>query len=226
MKKPQRKSIKKSSKTNVKKSDRQMAVQQALQLTWELKGRLKSIQMYYLRIGAMLVRVRDERIFATLGHANIEEYAEKRLQLGRSSLYQYVNIYDWAKASHPGWLEAHPKGFIPELTDAGSLMWIDEQLKQANLGPDDRVQLEAMRKKALAGDLRQRELTEWRKKGKKVDTLRSYLSKFRSFRIRCARITGMPPEVLNSLDDAIEILKNHQQVAQSGLDLPDQGKKA
>jgi hypothetical protein len=51
-----------------------------------------------------------------------------------------------------------------------------------------------------------------------MDALQSYYNKFRSLRTRSARIVGMPPEVLKCLDDAIAILKNHQQIAHSGLD--------
>jgi hypothetical protein len=141
-------------------------------------------------------------------------------------LYRYINVYDWVKASHPGWLEKHPKGFIPQMDDVAGLMWIENELKRKNLSESDRKDLEALRKKALAGELRQSELDEWRGKGQKVDTLRTYLAKFRSFRKRCARISGMPPEVVKCLDDAIEILKNHQQIALCGFDMPDKGQCA
>lgn len=193
--------------------------QEALQVTWQLKGRLKSFRMYYLLIGAMLVRVRDERLFADLHHPTLEDYADKRLKLGKTSLYQYLKVYDWAKASHPQWLEPHPKGFIPDFSDVSDLMWIEEELKRKDLKNVDRTALEGLLKKGLAGELRQSDLREWRKKGKKVDTLRDYLNKFRSFRTRCARISGMPPEVVKCLDDAIELLKNHQQVASCGFDM-------
>ena len=56
----------KKAKRERKLSERQIAAGKALQLTWELKGRLKSFQMYYLRIGAMLARVRDEKVFSVL----------------------------------------------------------------------------------------------------------------------------------------------------------------
>ncbi|MEI7901926.1 MAG: 3-oxoacyl-[acyl-carrier-protein] synthase III C-terminal domain-containing protein, partial [bacterium] len=87
--------------------------------------------------------------------------------------------------------------------DAAGLMWIENELKRKDLSAADRQELEALQTKGLAGELRQSDLANWRKKGKKVDTIRSYLNKFRSFRTRCARITGMPPEVIHCLDDAI-----------------------
>ncbi len=209
----------------VQKSEKQKAVQEALQVTWVLKGQLKSYRMSYLRIGAMLVRVREENLYGLLGHSDIQDYAEKRLKLGRASLYRYISVYDWVKVSHPEWLEKKPKGYIPEMDDIAGLIWIENKLKNRNLSQADRKELENLRKKALAGDLRQSELHDWRKKGSKVNTLQDYYNKFRSLRTRCARITGMPPEVIKCLDDAIEILRNHQQVANCGFDMLDNGQK-
>jgi len=203
----------------VQKSDKQKIVQEALQITWVLKGQLKNARMSYLRIGSMLVKVRDEKLFTELGHVDMEDYAAKRLKLGRSSLYQYLKVYDWVKKSHVEWLKAKPKGFIPDFSDTGDLMWIEEKLKSADLNPEDRKELESLRKKALTGELRQSELAGWRKKGKKAETLHAYLNQFRSFRTRCARIVGMPPEVIKCLDEAIELLGNQHQVAQCGFDL-------
>jgi len=197
----------------VKKSPARVAADKALQLTWVLKGRLKNVQLEFLRIGAMLAQVRDEKMFDVLHHPNLEDYAEKRLQLGESSLYRYLRVYDWTKASHPEWLGPKPKGFVPELDDVAGLMWIENELKRKDLTAADRQELEALQTKGLSGELRQRDLTEWRKKDRKTDTLQTYYNKFRSLRTRSARIAGMPPEALKCLDDAIAILKNHQQAA-------------
>jgi hypothetical protein len=38
-----------------------------------------------------------------------------------------------------GDLAKHPKGFIPELTDANGLMWIEERLRDEHLGPQTRA---------------------------------------------------------------------------------------
>ncbi len=200
------------------KSPNREAADKALQLTWVLKGRLKNARLEFLRIGGMLAKVRDEKMFAVLHHPDIEDYAEKRLQLGRSSLYRYLKVYDWAKQSHPEWLEPKPKGFIPELDDVAGLMWIEEELQRKDLSAADRRELEALRAKGLAGSLRRSDLSAWQKKGRKTNTLQTYYNKFRSLRTRSARIVGMPPEALKCLDDAIAILKNHQQVSHSGLD--------
>ena len=44
------------------------AVQEALEVTWVLKGHLKSLQIAYLRVGALLARVRDQKLYAALKH--------------------------------------------------------------------------------------------------------------------------------------------------------------
>jgi hypothetical protein len=67
----------------VKKAPREV-VQEALQVTWVLKGHLKNAQIGYIRVGALLVQVRDKKLYIALGHADLEDYADKRLQLGCS----------------------------------------------------------------------------------------------------------------------------------------------
>jgi len=64
------------------------AVQEALEITWVLKGHLKNAQISYLRAGAMLAKVRDKKLYSALQHPDIESYAETRLNLGRASLYR------------------------------------------------------------------------------------------------------------------------------------------
>ena len=108
-------------------------VQEALEVTWVLKGKLKSAQIAYLKIGELLAQVRDRKLFAELKHPSIEDYAQERLGLGRSSLYQYLQVYDWVRESHPEWLEPKPKGFIPYLSGANELMWIEHTLADAAL---------------------------------------------------------------------------------------------
>jgi hypothetical protein len=201
----------------VQKSARQIEVQLALQHTWLLKGQLKTIQMSYLRIGAMLVKAREDKMFATLGHADIEDYAEKRLNLGQSSLYQYIRVYDWAKAKHPEWLEKHPKGFIPELSDVADLMWVEEKLANPNLAGDTRSKLQALQAKALEGKLRQRDLREFRVKSKAgTDPMKALLSSLFTLRRRCLRLKDIPPEAISKLEGVIEVVQNAQAVRKAG----------
>ena len=184
-------------------------VQEALQVTWLLKGKLKSAQIAYLRIGELLIQVRDKKLYAELKHVDMEEYARERLGLSRATLYRYMQAYDWVKCSHPEWLEDKPKGFIPDLSDIGDMIWMEDQLKRTSLAAVDRKGLEELMQKAQAGELRQGQLAAYRQKdGKTTETITTYLGKFRDLRIRSARVKGMPPEVIRYLDSAIEILKN------------------
>ena len=65
-------------------------VAEALQTTWLLKGKLKSAQIAYLKIGELLVKIRDQKLDSALSHPSLEDYAEKRLKLGKSSLRRSV----------------------------------------------------------------------------------------------------------------------------------------
>ena len=144
-------------------------VQQALQVTWLLKGHLKNSQLAYLRVGALLARVRDEKLYAALKHPDIESYAEQRLHLGRASIYRYLQVYAWVGASHPEWLQPKPKGFIPSLADAAGLIWIEGKLAGRGLDPARRAALEALRQKGLDSSLTKKEVSTFRRKGRSDD---------------------------------------------------------
>lgn len=81
--------------------------QEALEVTWVLKGHLKNTQVSYMRVGSLLAQVRDKGLFKALHHETLESYAEERerLSLGPSSLYKYLRVHDWVMASHPEWAE-------------------------------------------------------------------------------------------------------------------------
>ena len=193
-------------------------VQEALQVTWLLKGHLKNVQIAYIRVGVLLARVRDEKMYSALDHPDIETYAEERLHLGRSSLYRYLQVYDWMQEFHKEWLQPKPKGFIPELADAGDLMWIERELTRKDLAPKERADLEALRAKALDGRLRDPDLNRWRQQARGNETgVKSFLSKLRLLRTRGAQLASMPPEVIAHLDAAIGLLKNAVPLQQAGL---------
>jgi hypothetical protein len=203
-----RKTKKTAAKPRVK-SAKQMVVQDALQTTWLLKGTLKNAQLSYLRVGKLLAQVREKKMYAALGHPNIEDYAEKRLQLGRSSLYKYLQVYDWVSSNHPEWLEKKPQGFIPELYDVADLMWIEEELSKTNISSSRRAALEELKKKALAGTLSQQELRKFRSADTRVESsLKNYLSKLRNLRMRGSQLASMPQEAITHIDAAIAIIKN------------------
>lgn len=85
--------------------------------------------------------------------------------MGKSSLYRYIRVYEWVKASHPQWFADKPEGFIPELDDVAGLMWLDKELARKDLPEQDRKELTKLQEKALAGELLQRDLTAWHGRG-------------------------------------------------------------
>ena len=178
--------------------------QRAVQITFVLKGHLKNIQLAYLRAAALLARMRDEKLYRALKHESLEDYADVRLGLQRAALYRYLQIYDWVREFHPAWLARRPKGFIPELTDAYALMWIERRLRDPHLGEALRAELEAMRRKALAGRLSSREFEELRHRGRKRETsLGSLLTGLRVLRRRAATGADVPGAILEGLDGLI-----------------------
>jgi hypothetical protein len=197
-------------------------VQEALQVTWLLKGNLKNVQIAYIRVGKLLARVRDEKLWAALKHVTIEDYAEARLQLGHTSLYRYLRVHDWIVEFHKEWLEPKPKGFIPELADVADLIWIENELAKKDLDPAKRAALEALRQKALEGRLRSHDLDPFRK-GKPVGDagLRAFVSKLRLLRKRGRELATLPPEVLAHLDAAIDLLANANALQTAGMELFD-----
>ena len=220
----------KTGKTSGRKGRRpavRPAVQEALQITWVLKGHLKNAQISYLRVGRMLADVRERKLYAELGHPDIETYAEQRLRLGRASLYRYLKVYEWVRLNHKEWIEPKPKGFIPDLADVAGLIWIENELQQKEIKRDTRAVLEDLRKKALDGDLKKAELEGFRKSTKRGDeSLRSFLSMLRRIRKRGAKLVNMPDEVISHLDAAIGILKNMEPVQMARLEFLDAGRVA
>ena len=183
--------------------------QRANQITYFLKGDLKRIQVAYLRVGAKLAMIRDEKLYRALKYDSLEEYAEKRLRLGRASLYRYLQIYEWVRKSHGGWLAKHPKGFIPDLSDAFALIWIEKQLENPALGAETRKELETMRRKALAGELTEREFDEFRRRGQeRHDTLGAVAASLRAIRRRAAALDDFPTQALRDIDEALDLLKS------------------
>jgi hypothetical protein len=194
--------------------------QVASQLTCELQGHLKNVQLAYLRVAKMLAEIRDRKRYADLDFKDMETYAEKRLHLGRSSLYAYLKVYEWVKRCHPAWLEDHPKGFIPNLCNAVDLMWIEEELAKKDLDPDREKTLTALQKKAEDGQLEKKELKAVQRRNTKPSNgLRLFLSALRALRKRGAKLTFVPAEVIQLLDQAIGILENKQTLQVAGFDV-------
>lgn len=200
--------------SKLKQSAERSSTQEALQVTWLLKGNLKNVQLSYLRVGKLFAQVRDKNLYSALGHANIEDYAEKRLQLGRTSLYKYLQVYDWVSKTHPEWLLPKPKGFIPELYDVAGLILIENGLKQKNVSPQKRAKLQELKTKALAGELRKGELKILSKSSAmKVDPLKSFTSGLKVLRKKADGVSGIPAEVIAHLDAALALLNNEKALA-------------
>ena len=211
----QKKNVVRISKASAKPKT---AVQEALEITWVLKGHLKNAQISYLRAGAMLAKVRDKKLYSALQHPDIESYAETRLNLGRASLYRYLQVYDWACKYHNEWLQPKPKGFIPELSDVADLVWIDKELERKDLPEKTRTELAALQKKGLEGNLRQNELSPYRKKTTKAkEGVKSFLSKLRALRTHGKELASIPSEVIARLDAIIELLENAGKLQIAGI---------
>ena len=210
-----------TSKKNAKKTPAQIAAQEALQLTWLLKGKLKSAQIAYLRIGEMLAEVREKEMFKVLHHDNLEAYADERLNLGRSALYQYLDIYDWVVECHREWLQPKPKGYIPVLTVANNLRWIERKLAAKDLDAETRTKLEELRARGLVGRLRPRDMKAFREWSQPdTNVLRTLLAKLRTLRRNSARLKSIPPEVLSKLDGAVEVVEHAMAAQKAGVEVP------
>lgn len=209
-------------KTNVKAGKAakpKTAVQQALEVTWLLKGQLKTAQMSYLRVGGLLAQVRDAKLYAELKHPDIESYADERLHLARSSLYKYLRVYDWVCRKHKEWIEPKPQGFIPDLSDAADLIWIETELERKDLDRDTRARLQEFRKQALDGRMRQAEFAKWRKSRKRGGAVvKSLLMTLRRARRSISTLEPPLPEALSRIDGLIDMLDNVQTLKVARLD--------
>jgi hypothetical protein len=176
----------------------------ANQVTFLLKGDLKNARIAYIRAAVRLAQVRDQKLWQALKFRSLEEYAAKRLPLQKTTLYRYLKIHDWLRRSHPGWLVRRPKGFIPELSDADALMWLESRLEDPHLSDALRREVEAMRKKALIGYLTEREFRALQSSGRKREvTLRGLFTRLGSLRRLAARVPQCPAPLIAGLDSAI-----------------------
>ncbi len=178
--------------------------QVAHQLTWRVMGDLKRIQLTYIRVAIDLVKIRDEGHWKALRHPSIEDYAQKRLRLGRTSLYHYLQIHKWLKRDHPAWLAPKPKGFIPALTGASSLMWIENYLHDKRPSDTVRKELEATRRQALRGALTDDQFRALRARiHATVEPLKAMLARLRSLRREADRVPRFPAAARAALEEAI-----------------------
>lgn len=192
----------------------------AAQLTWQLKGDLKNAQIAYLRVGGRLARIRDEKLYAALGHKDLEHYAAADLRLGRASLYRYLQVYDWVCTNHPAWLAPKPQGFIPDLSDVADLIWIEKELTKKRLSAKKKAALEALREKALKGELQRDELRAFRQETRRSrsDAIQGILATLRSVRRRMAKTKNVQPDWIAQIDTLIGMIEHQRPVDVAGLE--------
>lgn len=182
----------------------------AEEITGYLKGALQAARIAHIFVGRLLARVRDNKLYAEMGHPDLETYCRQRLQLGKTSLYNYLRVFDWVAKNHPEWLEPGPTTFIPDLADLVDLIWVEKELEKPELGKTARTSLETLKGKALSGSLKQKDLPAFRQhtRNTKDDGRKNILSRLQALRTDCAKMAGIPHEVVSNLDEAIALLKN------------------
>jgi hypothetical protein len=201
----------------------------AEQLTTYLKAALQTVRVAYLNVGRLLDQVRNGRFFAELGYADIESYAEQRLRLGRSSLYKYLQVYDWVVLHHPEWFNPGPDTFIPDLNDAADLIFIEKELPRKDLADSTKKTLETLKVKALKGELKRKDLDPYRRRtSSNRDWRKGFLSLLRSVLQKGRKLKGMPPEVIDHLERSIDVLSHATILNLAGVedDTPANSKKA
>ncbi len=182
--------------------------QKALSVTQAILKNLAILQKAFLRVVMLLGQVRDEKLYAELGHATIEAYAAAELKLKRSALAMYLRVYDWLRKNHPDLLKPGAKVKLADLQDAIDLIWIEEELTRESLPADKKAALQDLQRKALDGTLRRSEVRAYKASGnnKITDGNRAFLSKLRRLREYGAALAGLPEGVIGHLEAAIDIL--------------------
>jgi hypothetical protein len=212
----------KSKPTAVKKkwSPAQLAVQKAGTITGDLVCCLQRVRKTFLRIGQLLVEVRDQKHYAALNHKDLESYAAEHLEMSRPTLYRYIKVYEWVLANHKEWLEKGAK--IPEMSKVGRLVWIDQELAKKDLKPDRKATLEALQEKAKAGDLSETEIRAvQRRTNKPKKPTARVLASLRATRKRAVR-DGVSARLIEAIDQAIRVAENDLVVETADLHLLDE----
>jgi hypothetical protein len=197
-------------KSTKPKTAKQLALQEALQVNWELQGCLKNVQIAFLRAAKLLVRMRDEKLHLPMNHKTLEEYAREHLKLERSSLYKYLRVYDWVKVNHPEWLDPKPGMFIPELADIADIVQIEKELKREDLSPEKKKALNGLRKKALKGDLHDGALPALKKgtRSSRKESLKGLIAKLQAARRVAGSLSSVTPDIVAQIDAAIQMVRN------------------
>jgi hypothetical protein len=166
--------------------------------------------------------VRDERLWAAMinpKHPDIEDYAQKRLGLKKTSLYRYLLAYDWVSKNHPAWLKTGCTETIPDMADIIDMIWIDKELKKDDLAEKKKAALTDLQKKAEAGKLRKGELGKLRKKVNRSaeESVRAILADLRSLRRRAEQANTLSAKVITSFDTLISQVESEIPPSVAGL---------
>jgi hypothetical protein len=96
------------------------------------------------------------------------------------------------------------------------------------VSPETRASLEKLKGKALAGELKKtdRAAFQSRTRHTKKDGLKTFLSKLRALRAEGVKLSGMPPEIIDSMDDDIEMLQHTLNLPLHVLEGGEAGQKA
>jgi hypothetical protein len=197
------------------KSPAQLAVQAAGKITGDLICSLQAERKAFLRIGQLLTEVRDLKHYATLHHPDIEDYADKRLQLCRSSLYRFMKAYAWVLEHHQEWLEVPPKVRIPDLHAIEGLIWAEQELEKKDLSAGRKKTLADLKQKALDGKLRAKDLTAARgATNSKEEGTRRLISLTRALRKRYYKSADIRAQkALPLFDEILGIMESGQETA-------------
>lgn len=207
-------------KTARTRSPAQEAVHEIGMITGQIKAKLKNVAMNFLDIGAMLVDVRDRKLYEKLHHDSLVSYADEHLRLGHTTLYKYIQVYEYAKKYHPEWLERPLKATVPDLYDISDLIWLEEELAKKDVPSEKKSSLEKLRDKALAGELAESELKALRRRSRgakgSADAAIRYLQLARR---QVSKSADPAIDAVKHIDAAIEILQNKKALAAFGFDL-------
>jgi hypothetical protein len=201
-------------------SPAQLAVQAAGRITGDLLNNLQNIRKTFLKIGQLLTEVRDQKHYLTLHHPDMAEYALKRLEMSRTAMYKYMQVYEWARAKHPEWLNPTKKKVrIPELTQVVGAMWAAQELAKEDLEPERKATLEALEKKALARKLTARELKAVQQRTNKPQPNKGtakLLASLRTLRKRGER-DGVSAQLIAAIDSAIRVAEHDLTIETAGM---------
>jgi hypothetical protein len=204
---------------DAQRSPLQLAVVEAGRITGDMVNNLQKISKTFLLIGQLLTEVRDRKYYETLHHPDMADYALKRLDLGKAAMYRYMQVYEWARAKHPEWLDPDQKVRIPQLTQVAGLMWTDQELAKEGLRPERKASLQALEEKAKAGKLPSKELRAAQQRTNKLKPSKGtakMLASLRAMRKRGER-DGVSAGLLAALDNAIRVAENDLEVETAGL---------